>query len=254
MVEPIHAFMDESGVHDGSPVVTVAMYAAQQHDWHAFAHDWNAAKHPIKVVHAVDCANRTGEFTGWDRARRNAFAANLLPVLAGHNMIGVAVGIHLGAFEKAMAAHPELREMVSTPYSACFQWTVQTFLNTMGRLGYDQSIRFFHERNDYEAEARAAFDFVQGHRPTTEPITLSFLSKDAAVEMQAADVLVYEANHVVRSPKGTRRPSWDAIDPNRDKVTLLHYGEDNMRNLVLTLLDFRKRALAAGWDGIVTAS
>jgi hypothetical protein len=24
MVEPIHAFMDESGVHDGSPVVTVA--------------------------------------------------------------------------------------------------------------------------------------------------------------------------------------------------------------------------------------
>jgi len=86
-------------------------------------------------------------------------------------MIGVAVGIHLGAFEKAMKAHPELREMVGTPYSACFQWTVQTFLNTMGRLGYDQSVRFFHERNDYEAEARTAFDFVQGHRPTTEPIT-----------------------------------------------------------------------------------
>jgi hypothetical protein len=125
-----------------------------------------------------------------------------------------------------MAAHPELREMVGTPYSACFQWTVQTFLNTMGRLGYDQSIRFFHERNDYEAEARAAFDFVQGHRPTTEPITLSFLGKDPAVEIQAADVLAYEANHVVRSPKGSRRPSWDAIDPNRDKVTLLHYGED----------------------------
>jgi hypothetical protein len=98
MIEPIHAFMDESGVHGGSPVVAVAMYAAQQHDWRAFAHDWNAAKHPINVFHAVDCANRTGEFTGWDRKQRDALATKLAPVLASHNIIGVAVGIHLGAF------------------------------------------------------------------------------------------------------------------------------------------------------------
>ena len=68
-----------------------------------------------------------------------------------------------------------------------------------------------------------------------------------------ADVLTNEANHVLRSPKGTRRPSWDAVDPNRDKITLLHYGVDNTQKLVLTLLEFRKRALAAGWDRIVTA-
>jgi len=77
MVEPIHAFMDESGVHDGSPVVTVAMYAAQQPDWRAFVRDWKVAKYPIKVVHAVDCANRTGEFTGWDRKQRDALAWRL---------------------------------------------------------------------------------------------------------------------------------------------------------------------------------
>jgi hypothetical protein len=42
MTEPLHAFMDESGIHDGSPVVTVAMYVAQQPDWRAFVRDWNA--------------------------------------------------------------------------------------------------------------------------------------------------------------------------------------------------------------------
>jgi hypothetical protein len=251
MMESLHVFIDESGVHDDSPVVTVAMYAGQPADWRLFVKDWNAAKQPIKVIHAADCANRTGEFEGWDRDRRNAFAAQLLPVLPRHSLVGVAVGINLKHFRAAMAAHPELAELVGTPYSACFQWTLQTFLNTVGRYGYDQPIQFFHEHNDYEDEARVAFNFVQAHRPTKEPMALSFIGKADAVELQAADVLAYEANHVLRSPKGPRRPSWETMDPNRDIITLLHYGEDNMQNLVSTLLDFRRRALAAGWDGIV---
>ncbi|MEH2504967.1 hypothetical protein V1290_003778 [Bradyrhizobium sp. AZCC 1578] len=251
MQESLRVFIDESGVHDNSPVVTVAMYAGQPVDWRLFAQDWNAAKHPINIIHAVDCANRTGEFDGWDRDKRNAFAAKLLPVLPRHNLVGVAVGINLEHFRAAMAAHPELVDMVGTPYSACFQWAVQTFLNMMGQYGADQPVQFFHEHNDYEAEARVAFKFVQTHRPTKEPIALSFISKADAVELQAADVLAYEANHVLRSPKGARRPSWDAIDPDRNIITLKHYGEDNMQILVSTLLDFRRRALAAGWDGIV---
>src|SRR5216683_2421607 len=173
MMESLHVFIDESGVHDDSPVVTVAMYAGQPTDWRLFVKNWNAAKKPIKIIHAADCANRTGEFEGWDRDRRNAFAAQLLPVLPSHNIVGVAVGINLEHFRAAMAAHPELAEMVGTPYSACFQWAVQTFLNVMGRYGYDQPVHFFHEHNDYEDEARIAFDFVQAHRPTKEPIALT---------------------------------------------------------------------------------
>jgi hypothetical protein len=112
--DPIHVFMDESGVHNDSPVVAVTMYAGQPADWRLFVKDWNAAKQPIQIVHAVDCANRTGEFTGWDRARRDAFVAQLLPVLPRHNLVGVAVGINLEDFRTAMAAHPELLEMVGT--------------------------------------------------------------------------------------------------------------------------------------------
>ena len=249
--DAINVFMDELGVHDDSPVVTVAMYAAQPADWRLFVKEWNAAKQPIRIVHAVDCANRTGEFAGWNRARRDAFVAQLLPVLARHNMVGVAVGIHLEHFRIAMAEHPELLQMVGTPYSACFQWAVQTFLNMMAQFGYDQSVQFFHERNDYEDEARIAFNFIQGHQPTKEPIALTFIDKAGAVELQSADVLAYEANHFLRSPTGPRRPSWEAIDPKRNIITLKHYGEFNMQILVSTLRDFRRRALAAGWDGIV---
>jgi hypothetical protein len=166
-------------------------------------------------------------------------------------MVGVAIGINLESFRVAMKAHPELEEMVGTPYSACFQWAVQTFLNIMVGHGYDQSINFFHEHNDYEDEARVAFKFIEDHRPNKQPIALSFVSAGDAVELQAADVLAYEANHVLRSPTGKRRPSWRAMDPNEDIITLKHYGEANMQILVSTLLDFRCNALANGWDGIV---
>jgi hypothetical protein len=241
-------------VHDGSPVTTVGMYAAQPKDWRLFVQDWNVAKQPINIVHAADCNSGTGEFEDWDGKRRGDFAAKLLPVLPRHNIVGVVVGINLDHFRRAMAAHPELVEMVGTPYSACFQWAVQTFLNIMDRNGYDQSVHFFHERNDYEGEARVAFKFIEEHRPNKQPIALSFVSASDAVELQAADVLAYEANHVLRSPKGKRRPSWQAMDPKEDIITLKHYGEANMQTLVSTLLDFRRRALASGWDGVVDAT
>ena len=137
-MEPLAFFVDESSVHNDLPVVTVCMYAGQPADSRVFVANWNVAKQPIKIVHAADCANRIGEFEGWNWYRRNAFAAQLLPVLARHRLVGVAVGINLEHFGTAIAAHTELAEMVGTPYFARFQWAVQTFLNMMGRFGYDQ--------------------------------------------------------------------------------------------------------------------
>ena len=41
------------------------------------------------------------------------------------------------------------------------------------------------------------------------------------------------------------------MGPREDIITLKHYGEVNMQILVSTLLDFRRHALASGWDGVV---
>ena len=57
--------MDESGTHEGSPVVTVGAYIAKPSKWQAWQKEWNRLKKPIRVVHAADCANQGGEFKGW---------------------------------------------------------------------------------------------------------------------------------------------------------------------------------------------
>src|SRR5262245_38599133 len=61
----IRIYIDESGTHDGSPVVAVGAYAGRDETWPAFISEWDQAKHPIKVFHSADCAALKGEFKGW---------------------------------------------------------------------------------------------------------------------------------------------------------------------------------------------
>jgi hypothetical protein len=259
--------MDESGTHGGSPVVTVGLYVGKPSNWQGWTKDWNrhkrnvpAGRKPIKVYHSVDAHNRTEEFDGWDRPERNDYCAQLLPVIARHKILGVAVGIHMKAFDAAMQPHPELRAMFGTPYTACFQWTVETFLQMMDEKGSTQRVAFFHESNDYEAEANAAFAYVeQQRRITKRPISLTFGGKGDFVPLQAADVLAYEANHTLRDPLKPTRPAWEAINPGADanpdesRIRLRHYGQNNMPELIRLLSGFRAKLLAQGWDGKVVA-
>jgi hypothetical protein len=144
--------MDESGIHEGSPYVTVAAYAGQPKHWKAFTAEWNARKKPfgVDVYHAADCANQHGEFEGWSKEKCVEFSTAMLPVIAKHLPIGVVIGIDLKAYDIAMAPHPSLRKMVGTPYGCCFQWVVQTVLGMIEDYGSNERLAFFHERNDYK--------------------------------------------------------------------------------------------------------
>jgi hypothetical protein len=150
-----------------------------------------------------------------------------------------------------MAANPELREMFGTPYTACFQWATQILLAKLEEAGARQRVAFFHENNDYETEALSAFNWIK--QRDNRAVSLTFAGKGDFVPLQAADVLAYESNHMIRDPKKKERLSWRAMDPNPKSriITVAHYGEDNMSDLVSRLSGLRQSLLAFGWDGKV---
>jgi Protein of unknown function (DUF3800) len=235
-VAVLKVFMDESGTHDGSPVVTVAAYLATPRVWQGWTKDWNRAKRPIKVVHAADCNNLKGEFEGWDKDRRDAWVAQLLPVIPRHNIMGVAVGIQMDAFRREMASRSDLQDLFGTPYTACFQWAVQSVMAKASMLDPEMRVSFVHEGNDYKDEAFEAFDFVR-ERYGNRAFSLAFAGKTEYVPLQAADILAYEANHMLRDPVRKLRPTWQCLDPD-DEVPLVwvrHYGEANMGDFVRRL-------------------
>lgn len=61
------AYMDESGTHDGSPVMTMGAALGNVAQWRKFQTRFDRLKrdHKFKVFHAKEVSKRQGEFAGW---------------------------------------------------------------------------------------------------------------------------------------------------------------------------------------------
>jgi len=245
--------MDESGIHDTSPVLTVAAYVARREQWQDWTKRWNVAKRPIKVFHAVDCANFNGEFKGWSEENRDALVIRLLKVINDTDFPGIVIGIHMDEFRKAMAGRDDLRESLGEPYTACFQWVTQAIMNIADDLGSRERIGFVHEANDYKREAEDSFEWVKGHgNPRRTRIGLVFEKKAKYVPLQAADALAYEGNKRFRDPSRQARRSWLALNPD-GRIIAAHYGRENMQELIDRLEKIRDGKFSdidfgSGWN------
>jgi hypothetical protein len=232
----LKVYMDESGVHDDSPVVAVSAYIARPKAWRAWTKDWNQQKAPIKVFHATDCANYHGEFEGWDKERRDTYVSALLPVICNHGMPGLVIAVQMDDFRAAMKGRSDLLDIFGTPYGACFQWTISTLMHIANERGHGERMAFVHEVNDYKEECLKAFAWVQAHdNPHNTPISLSFGSKKDYPPLQAADILAYEGGKFLKNPTGTPRRAFTALDPDKKRLIAKRYGKDNMPVLIATL-------------------
>jgi hypothetical protein len=114
------------------------------------------------------------------------------------------------------------------------------------------SLAFFHEVNDFQAEARKSFEFIrQKPQNTAKAMSLRFGGKDQYIPLQAADVLAYEGNKRLRDESRRPRRAWTAINPKGDRIRVLYYGQKNMDRLISSLSRLRTSLLAEGWDGKV---
>jgi len=232
-------FMDESGIHDVSPVVTVGSYVATPKQWKLWTKDWNDAKGAIKVFHASDCEALVEEFKGWETERRNKFVANLLPVLPRFKLRGLVVGINLDDYNAAMKGRDDLRKLLGSPYTACFHWTVAEILS---EAPSNRRIAFFHETNSYRGEALEAFAALQKSHKARDRTSLTFGSKAEYVPLQAADIIAFEGNKRLRGPLGRKpRKAWTALDNanGEARVRIKYLNRENIDWVIQRLEDVR---------------
>lgn len=228
----INVYMDESGTHDGSPVVAVGAFSARPKIWRKFTTSWNVAKHPIKVFHSTECEALRGEFSGWSAQERNTFVAQLLPVLPKFEIYGDAIGINIDDFNNAIKSRLFFKKLGITPYGVCFQAVVDNILWRMKESNNNEALAFIHEDNDYKAEAIAAFDYLKQRRQDfSSPMTLAFAPKEL-VPLQAADVLAYEANKRIRKQSRPLRRSLQAIDPDGTRTHIGGIDSSNINELL----------------------
>lgn len=219
----IRAYIDESGIHDQSPVTSVAIIMSKPSLWQQWTKEWNVEKAPIDVFHSTDCANFKREFKGWNQGRRDAYVANLLPVIGRFPFVGHVMGIDNRDVAKLQDDFPKATNTIRTPYITCLQLALHRTLDYLNEVGGDDRIAFVHEDNDYKGEATACFDWMRSlpaHRGRS--MSFTFASKKDAPPLQAADCFAYEGNKRIRNIGGPERRAWRALNPERNKVRLDH--------------------------------
>jgi hypothetical protein len=230
VVAVLRAYLDESGIHDSSPVLTVGAYIARPRMWQTWTKRWNAAKRPIKVFHAADAANLRGEFKDWTHGQVAELVKKLLATIVDAELRGIVIGIHMVEFRKAMSGRADLLEAFPSPYAACFQWLAQIIMNLQADVSASERIAFIHETNDFRREALESFDWIKRYgNPQKSPIGLLFSDKATTVPLQAADILAYEGNKRMRDPTRPERRPWTALKP---WLIAAHYGRENMGKLI----------------------
>lgn len=228
----IKIYVDESGTHGDADVVTVAAYAGRPKAWREWSREWKKAKRPIKVFHAVDAANRVGEFEGWSPDERTELVKTLLPVIMGNKIAGAVIALDKKEFRAATEGKEELLKALGNPYTTCFHWLVQSLLELL-KPNKKETLKFVHENNSYEKEATASFEFISKNaNPNKVPMRLLFGGKLEQMPLQTADILAYEAYKRFQEPGKPEREPWQILKP---KVVAVHIGKHNMGQIVQSL-------------------
>jgi hypothetical protein len=84
----IQAFFDESGTHEGAPVLCVAAYAGKREEWHAFVQEWL----PVLTEFGIDCFHAK-------EAECNPLRPFLVEAISKRNLRGVVCSVNPKVWE-----------------------------------------------------------------------------------------------------------------------------------------------------------
>jgi len=264
----LNLYLDESGVHDDSPVLTIGGYLGRPEQWADFTTTWNEiltsipaslGKTPLRTYHATDAQALRGEFADWTCEERDALAIPLIAAIADSKMPGVIFGLHLHDYNAAMEAHPDLKAMMQEPYGTVFNWTVGTLMNISNDHGNTEPLAVIHEQNSYRALALEQFDWMKKHaNPYGSLTTLTFGDKLCYPPLQAADILAFEGNRRFRFVDGRERRAWTALDASRSRLVGGYYNRKNMPKMIDQLQKLRDGRISeldqgSGWKRVIVA-
>jgi Protein of unknown function (DUF3800) len=243
-------YLDESGVHDASPVVAVAGYLARPNDWKVFERRWTTAIKPIKVYHAADAANCRGEFKDWSKQDVAKLAERALPLIPKHTLMAVAAAINLEDFAAALSGRSHLEPLLGSPYGACLQWVLAEILENKRLHHNREAITFIHETNALQEEARRTFRYVAAKWGQGERIQFMFGTKARNIPLQAADIYAYEANKRIRDASRPSRRALDALVPNPARARLKYFDKSNVGWMIERLARYAELNSDALADGL----
>jgi hypothetical protein len=187
----LQAYFDESERPDG--VFCVAGYAFTAPQARKFCTEWQDMFGNFGGLHMKDLVHGRGAFERLTRNQQNIMLQGAIDVINRTVTAGVAVSCRVQEFN---ALSPKFIKGFKAPYSVCCHWVMNGLKLALEKLKIDDPIAYIFEAgHPHEAEAIyfiGRFAIVPEIRALYRYHSHSFIPKNDAIPLQAADLLAWE--------------------------------------------------------------
>ena len=192
------AYLDEAGTHDDR-IMTLGGYVGHAGQWKRFEKRWAKLlrDNDLSYFHTKPFLKGSGEFAGWDHARKMKFALRMERICLAHSLFAFAVVLRGEDFTKHYKGQSRPRKAAfESRYGVCFRLAL-SFLPSMlsEALGKDKAARavlnvVMESGNSNSGAAQVIFDKFKTDAPpelARMAGAISFALKEECYGCQAAD-------------------------------------------------------------------
>jgi hypothetical protein len=193
----LESYLDDSGTHDGSPVVVWGGVAGHKHyldkldaAWRARLLDPCDGKSPVKAFHSYDLEHGQGEFEGYNQGARDLTRRNFRQAIVESSVTVIAWGVSVKDWDQIVRLRE--RQPSFSAEQAVFGKAIFELVKAAKAEGEALSLQFDQGRDTPELRA-----LIQPTIETAEYegrfLSYGFLPVGSVPAMQAADLVVHEA-------------------------------------------------------------
>jgi hypothetical protein len=192
------AYFDESGSHDGAPILCVAGYIFKKSEAIRLGHEWRKVLRWKKLpyFHMVECAHGNGPFANLTKDERIAVQTKLIEAIKRHAIQGIAITVDPTEYATFSKRFPFKRGLYDSAYAFCAQVImagVSVFIEKNPQIG---KMDYFFEAGHSSVPQADEIMRTMLAQPAVKHqfryAAHAFVEKRDAPQIQAADLLAWQ--------------------------------------------------------------
>lgn len=253
----IAPYIDETGTHEGAPVMALAGYLATTEKWKAFGDEWEQIIRDLQPWQSRPClyfhmTRFVGNHTPYGPLRDNPkvkqqFAKRIIDAIKKHRDFGFCVALPSGSYEAVTTEG--WRKLFGSPYTFCAQLCLGFVGDWVRKNDRPEDpikpiLYTFARGAEHENECEDFLCLVRDHPEEVQQYHYddhTFLDAQKTPQLQAADVLACEANRelkrILGHPVGGDRYIDQLVEDEKDQQLLMN--EDRLLNILVETLRTR---------------
>lgn len=195
LIAMLYGYLDASGTHEGSSVLSVAGYVWSFENWKRANRKWQRFldDNGLEFFHMTDFEAYEGPYKNWTPKRHRAVIKRLIQIIADTASVGVAVGI-------ASRDHAALSAIPDGLEGSAYQRAATVCMTIVARWIHEQrsaeSVKYILEFGDETQDLLRRHVMASIQSPSFQRTlrieSLNFERKRTTPALQAADILAYE--------------------------------------------------------------